>query len=207
MRRFRDSVRHLVGRLARGYGDHATDSQEIRVDASEQPIRLPPLAEGYTGSGFVVTPVFVVSQAFPARPSALPDAHEFVRSTMAAADFGSALKGAITDAINGALLAAASPAIGAFTVVIRLFPDEAEIEVLASADAVLDGGAVPTPLAGSFAKWLAEQLRKEGLSQEAAARQLGLSVRTVSRWVRGQTEPRLRDVRKISDAFGPLPPG
>jgi ribosome-binding protein aMBF1 (putative translation factor) len=105
------------------------------------------------------------------------------------------------------LLAAASPAIGAFTVVIRLFPDEAEIEVLASADAVLDGSAVPLPLVGSFAKWLAEQLRKEGLSQEAAARQLGVSVRTVSRWVRGQTEPRLRDVRKISDAFGPLPPG
>jgi len=64
---------------------------------------------------------------------------------------------------------------------------------------------MPPALAGSFARWLADSLRKQGLSHEAAARQLGVSVRTVGRWVRGQTEPRLRDIRKISDRFGPVP--
>jgi len=88
--------------------------------------------------------------------------------------------------------------------VVRLFADEAEVEVL-SADPSLIASAAPAPEAGTFAAWLSDVLRRQGLSQEAAARQLGVSVRTVSRWVRGQTEPRLRDVRRISDAFGPLP--
>jgi hypothetical protein len=86
-----------------------------------------------------------------------------------------------------------------------LFPDEAEIEVLSAAEAVTSVPRLPDPAAGSFAGWFGDVLRREGLSQEAAARQLGVSVRTVSRWVRGQTEPRLRDVRRISGAFGPVP--
>lgn len=164
------------------------------------------------GSAVVVSPVFVLSQTFPARPSSLPDAHTFVRETLAAADVPSAPHAQITVAINSALLAAASPDLGSFVVVIRLFPDDAEIEVLSSADPALagvSGGASgpggPLPEFGSFATWLADVLRKEGLSQEAAARQLGVSVRTVSRWVRGQTEPRLRDVRRISEVLGPVP--
>ena len=42
---------------------------------------------------------------------------------------------------------------------------------------------------------------------EAAARQLGVSVKTVSRWVGGATEPRLRDLRRIRELFRrhPLP--
>lgn len=118
---------------------------------------------------------------------------------------------AITTAINSALLAAADPSIGTFTVVVRLLPDEAEIEVLADT-ATAEGAqrAVASlqdtaPGGASFADWLSATLRRQGLSQEAAARQLGVSVRTVSRWVRGQTEPRLRDVRRINETFGPLP--
>ncbi len=59
----------------------------------------------------------------------------------------------------------------------------------------------------SFAEWMTEVLRREGLTQEAAARQLGVSVKTVSRWVGGETEPRLRDLRRIQERFGhsPLP--
>ena len=38
---------------------------------------------------------------------------------------------------------------------------------------------------------MARSLRREGLTMEAAARQLGVSVKTVSRWVGGTTEPRL----------------
>jgi hypothetical protein len=170
-------------------------------DSRSEPGTAPPR----TGLGVSVSPVLVLSQEFPARPSSLPDAHQFVRSTLAAASVEAAPQAAVNEAINSALLAAASPDIGAFVVVIRIFPDEAEIEVLSAADAV---GTTPRLLeaaTGTFAEWLSGVLRTEGLSQEAAARQLGVSVRTVSRWVLGQTEPRLRDVRRISDVFGPLP--
>ena len=57
----------------------------------------------------------------------------------------------------------------------------------------------------SFAEWMSVALRREGLTQEAAARQLGVSVKTVSRWVGGTTEPRMRDLRRIQEVFGTLP--
>ena len=57
----------------------------------------------------------------------------------------------------------------------------------------------------SFADWMAQSLRREGLTMEAAARQLGVSVKTVSRWVGGTTEPRLRDLRRIRELFGEIP--
>jgi transcriptional regulator with XRE-family HTH domain len=52
---------------------------------------------------------------------------------------------------------------------------------------------------------MAGVLRREGLTMEAAARQLGVSVKTVSRWVGGATEPRLRDLRRIRELFGEIP--
>ena len=57
----------------------------------------------------------------------------------------------------------------------------------------------------SFAQWMSGVLRREGLTMEAAARQLGVSVKTVSRWVGGTTEPRLRDLRRIRELFGETP--
>jgi hypothetical protein len=59
--------------------------------------------------------------------------------------------------------------------------------------------------AESFANWMAGVLRREGMTMEAAARQLGVSVKTVSRWVGGATEPRLRDLRRIRELFGEIP--
>jgi len=59
--------------------------------------------------------------------------------------------------------------------------------------------------AESFADWMAGVLRREGLTMEAAAKQLGVSVKTVSRWVGGATEPRLRDLRRIRELFGEIP--
>ena len=68
---------------------------------------------------------------------------------------------------------------------------------------------VPRRVAGadteSFADWMAGVLRREGMTMEAAARQLGVSVKTVSRWVGGATEPRLRDLRRIRELFGETP--
>ncbi len=84
---------------------------------------------------------------------------------------------------------------------------------VAAADA--NGSAEPAPgepvMLGApgqpetFAEWMSTALRREGLTQEAAARQLGVSVKTVSRWVGGATEPRMRDLRRIQEVFGQLP--
>jgi len=57
----------------------------------------------------------------------------------------------------------------------------------------------------TFAEWMSTALRREGLTQEAAARQLGVSVKTVSRWVGGATEPRMRDLRRIQEVFVEVP--
>jgi hypothetical protein len=78
------------------------------------------------------------------------------------------------------------------------------------------GGAPASPAAAadgarneaastSFADWMAGALRREGMTMEVAARQLGVSVKTVSRWVGGATEPRLRDLRRIRELFGDFP--
>jgi DNA-binding XRE family transcriptional regulator len=58
---------------------------------------------------------------------------------------------------------------------------------------------------GSFAEWMSSALRREGMTQEAAARQLGVSVKTVSRWVGGATQPRMRDLKRIREVFGEVP--
>jgi DNA-binding XRE family transcriptional regulator len=73
-----------------------------------------------------------------------------------------------------------------------------------------DGAGSATPPRGdrraeTFAAWMSSALRREGLTQEAAARQLGVSVKTVSRWVGGATEPRMRDLRRIQELFGEVP--
>jgi DNA-binding XRE family transcriptional regulator len=63
----------------------------------------------------------------------------------------------------------------------------------------------PSADPATFAEWMSRTLRREGLTQEAAARQLGVSVKTVSRWVGGATEPRMRDLRRIQEVFGETP--
>jgi DNA-binding XRE family transcriptional regulator len=57
-----------------------------------------------------------------------------------------------------------------------------------------------------FAAWMGDQLRARHLSQEATARILGVSLKTVNRWVNGRTEPRMRELRRIQEAFGAAPP-
>jgi DNA-binding XRE family transcriptional regulator len=67
------------------------------------------------------------------------------------------------------------------------------------------GGEAAAGHPETFAAWMSSALRREGLTQEAAARQLGVSVKTVSRWVGGATEPRMRDLRRIQEVFGEVP--
>jgi DNA-binding XRE family transcriptional regulator len=158
-----------------------------------------------SGGAVVVAPVVVVTQKFDARPGSLPDAMAFVRSALTGATIEEPHLRAINVAITDALLLAASPSIGTFQVVVRLYPDDVEIEVLQSAPTEQAAASTAAVVGASFAQWFSDVLRRQGLSQEAAAQQLGVSVRTVSRWTRGQTEPRLRDIRRITGVFGPVP--
>ena len=80
----------------------------------------------------------------------------------------------------------------------------AELPATGSAAAAAEAGSDRTPSA-SFAEWMTGVLRREGLTIESAASQLGVSVKTVSRWVGGSTEPRLRDLRRIRELFGDFP--
>jgi DNA-binding transcriptional regulator YiaG len=75
----------------------------------------------------------------------------------------------------------------------------------ATGTAAAEADGFPPADPATFAEWMSRTLRREGLTQEAAARQLGVSVKTVSRWVGGATEPRMRDLRRIQEVFGETP--
>jgi hypothetical protein len=81
-------------------------------------------------------------------------------------------------------------------------PAAAELPGTEPGARAVDGDRMPS---ASFAEWMTGVLRREGLTIESAASQLGVSVKTVSRWVGGSTEPRLRDLRRIHELFGEVP--
>ena len=179
-----------------------------------------------------VVPVVVLSQTFPARPSSIPDVRDFVRRCLAQSPLSDEDNREVGETVAHALLEAAGPS-GAINVSFRIFPDHVEVDVLRSGAQVgtaagLDAlasllkaqavgmEAAATGRDGSagghngsddaaFADWMAAALRREGMTMEVAARQLGVSVKTVSRWVGGATEPRLRDLRRIRELFGDFP--
>lgn len=168
-----------------------------------------------------ILPVEVVAQAFPARPAALPDVRDFVRRQLTGSPVSDDDIRILCDRVAEVLLDAAGEA-GTIQVSLRIFPDGAEVDVLFAPDTaparIPAVGAttahVPeqrAPLAPispaaaertTFALWLAGRLREEGLTMEAAARKLDVSTKTISRWVAGSTEPRLRDLYRIRETFG-----
>jgi hypothetical protein len=179
-----------------------------------------------------VVPVVVLSQTFPARPSSIPDVRDFVRRCLAQSPLSEEDNREVGETVAHALLEAAGPT-GAINISFRIFPDHVEVDVLRSgaqvstpagldaltsllkSDAMAMGAAAarrdgaPAGYDASdqtaFADWMAGVLRREGMTMEVAARQLGVSVKTVSRWVGGTTEPRLRDLRRIRELFGDFP--
>ena len=180
-----------------------------------------------------VVPVVVLSQTFPARPSSIPDVRDFVRRCLAQSPLSDEDNRQVGETVAHALLEAAGPT-GAINVSFRIFPDHVEVDVLRSGAQVgtaagLDalasllkaqamgmeaaatgrdgsaGGQNGSSDETAFADWMAAALRREGMTMEVAARQLGVSVKTVSRWVGGATEPRLRDLRRIRELFGDFP--
>jgi DNA-binding XRE family transcriptional regulator len=90
--------------------------------------------------------------------------------------------------------AAADHGHGPIHLAVRLFADHIEVTV-----------GMGSPPGVSFREWLAETLRREGLSQEAAARRIGVSLKTVNRWLRGHSEPRMRELRRVREVFGQPP--
>jgi hypothetical protein len=174
-----------------------------------------------------VVPVVVLSQTFPARPSSIPDIRDFVRRCLAQSPLSEDDNREVGETVAQALLEAAGET-GAINVSFRIFPDHVEVDVLRSGAQIgtpagLDALASllksqqPGPAGRdevappgdddetAFADWMAAALRREGMTMEVAARQLGVSVKTVSRWVGGTTEPRLRDLRRIRELFGDFP--
>ena len=173
-----------------------------------------------------VVPVVVLSQTFPARPSSIPDIRDFVRRCLQQSPLSEDDNREVGETVAQALLEAAGET-GAINVSFRIFPDHVEVDVLRSGaqigtpaglDALAsllksqqpgpaghDGTVPPDDDETAFADWMAAALRREGMTMEVAARQLGVSVKTVSRWVGGTTEPRLRDLRRIRELFGDFP--
>jgi helix-turn-helix protein len=182
-----------------------------------------------------VVPVVVVSQTFPARPSSIPDIRDFVRRCLAQSPLSEEDTREVGETVSQALLEAAGPtgAISvSFRIfpdhvevdVLRSGPQfnsTAGLDALTSLLQARESAAVPAAVdagepgsapagedqdpTASFADWMTGVLRREGLTIESAARQLGVSVKTVSRWVGGSTEPRLRDLRRIHELFGEVP--
>jgi len=172
-----------------------------------------------------ILPIEVVEQAFPARPAALPDVRDFVRRQLIGTPVSDDDIRILCERVAEVLLDGAGEA-GSIQVSLRIFPEAAEVDVLFAPDAppvrVPSAPAAPvsrpaprpfgapmSPLPierASFATWLAGRLHDEGLTMEAAARKLDVSTKTISRWVAGSTEPRMRDLYRIRETFGePLP--
>jgi len=181
-------------------------------------------AHGTSEAPIEVVPVVVVSQSFPARPSFIPEIRDFVRRCLADSPLNEDGIREVGETVFRALLDAAGPT-GFVQVAFRIFPEHVEVDVLHSESQVpapLGTGTQPVPArsarpakpareaaadqhTASFAEWMSSALRREGMTQEAAARQLGVSVKTVSRWVGGATQPRMRDLKRIQQVFGEVP--
>jgi DNA-binding XRE family transcriptional regulator len=196
---------------------------------------VPELGNGHGDGSIEVVPVVVLSQTFPARPSWIPEIRDFVRRCLAESPLTDEGNREVGETVFRALLDAAGPTgaiqvsfrIFPEHVEVDVLHSNQPPEELASRNlAVMPraGAASSRPASpagasaaaqaataanggrpATFADWMSTALRREGLTQEAAARQLGVSVKTVGRWVGGETEPRLRDLRRIQELFGELP--
>jgi len=182
-----------------------------------------------------VVPIVIITQAFPIRPSSLPDIRDFVRRRLTPKTLSEDDVRTVCDRVAAVLLEAAGGS-GTIQVSLRIFPAYAEVDVLfaprgeakeqtqwmigtavppadrargtersTAVASTSTESPIPALVPGSFPDWLAGALRREGMTLEAAARHLGVSTKTISRWIAGSTEPRLRDLSRIRDLFGDFP--
>lgn len=209
------SIRYRAGSGDSAYAAYGEDKGRRggRPERPEETVVSDQIQEQQTGS-IEVVPVVVLSQTFPARPSWIPEIRDFVRRCLAESPLTDEGNKEVGETVFRALLAAAG-ATGAIQVSFRIFPEHVEVDVLHSNDPIAETvsparqgstrAARSAPRPANFADWMSSTLRREGLTHEAAARQLGVSVKTVGRWVGGETEPRMRDLRRIQELFGELP--
>ena len=164
-----------------------------------------------------ILPLEVVAQAFPARPAALPDVRDFVRRQLTGKPVSDDDIRMLGERVADVLLDAAGAA-GTIQVSLRILPDGAEVDVLFAPDIPMPrrqvtAAGIPAAASGpptdpgpvaqqAFSAWLTARLRQEGLTMGAAASRLEVSTKTISRWVAGSTEPRLRDLYRIREVFG-----
>jgi DNA-binding XRE family transcriptional regulator len=145
-------------------------------------------------------------RSFPADPIAHQAASDFLREQLASSALSAERRDQIVVAVEELLQRPSREGgNGEVELRIRIGGRHVEVEVLDEDSARRTQSQSGITLV-SFAEWLSSKLRERGLSQEAAARSIGVSLKTVSRWVHGETEPRLRELRRIKDAFGELPP-
>jgi hypothetical protein len=159
-----------------------------------------------------IIPLEVVARAFPARPAALPDVRDFVRRQLTGTSVSDDDIRILCERVADVLLEGAGEP-GKIQVSLRIFPDSAEVDVLfapsvtpprlpAVTTPTAPQAAPPLSPALSFSAWLRARMRQEGLTMEAAARLLDVSTKTISRWVAGTTEPRMRDLYRIREVLG-----
>jgi DNA-binding XRE family transcriptional regulator len=155
-------------------------------------------------SRVAIRPLAVVSRSFPARPSSIPEIRDFIQLSLADSPASSEERKEVQAAVADALLEAASPT-GSIVVSFRIYPGQVEVDILREV-ATVEEVLGDWPAHGAFSEWMSAVLRRERLTQEAAAHQLGVSVKTVGRWIRGETRPQMRQLRRIVEVFGDAPP-
>src|SRR5690242_7838196 len=91
-----------------------------------------------------ILPVTVVVREFPARPSAVPNIRDFVREELARTPLSSEDIRTIGERVADILLDAAGPG-GAIQVLLRIFGDQAEVDLLQinHSEAAGDTGVIP----------------------------------------------------------------
>ena len=89
-----------------------------------------------------VTPVVVLLQVFPARPSSIPDIRDFVRRCLAESPLTEEGTREVGETVFRALLDAAGPT-GSIQVAFRIFPEHVEVDVLHSDNQIQPLRAAP----------------------------------------------------------------
>jgi DNA-binding XRE family transcriptional regulator len=145
-------------------------------------------------------------RTFPAHPAALAAVREFAREQAMESGVSAQKREQVAAAVEQAFASALTrPSTQPVEVRLLVSDDRIEVEFLPYGDSKSSLPRGGERWSGSFSLWLSEELKERGLSQEAAARRIGVSLKTVSRWVRGETEPRFRELALIQRAFGEQP--
>lgn len=158
------------------------------------------------GAPAVVRPLLALSRTFPRDHPSIAAIRAFVEQELSESLHKAIRIGDVQQQADPVSASSTANLDGTFLqILIRVLPHTVEVNVLREPMDPTDLPNYSDSRANSFATWMAALLKRERLSQEAASRTLGVSVRTVSRWVTGQTRPRHRELQRIREVFGEIP--